>query len=118
MSATNDEVVALYKDQGLTMQAIGDRLGITKSRVHQILRAAGVTTGYRYQPRPDPEQTADKAYRAYRLSRETRELVERLAEATGASRTAVVTRAVEELAAKVLPAGGGGRKRPGRKTGG
>ena len=101
MSVENDEVVALYRDKRMTMQAIGERLGITKSRVHQIpcgppgCRRATATE---ILARPGSRASA---YRAYRLTPETRELVERLGQGDrGDSRTAVVTRAVEELAAR------------------
>jgi transcriptional regulator with XRE-family HTH domain len=42
MAVNSEEVIALYTEKKLTMQQIADRLGITKARVHQILRQAGV----------------------------------------------------------------------------
>ena len=101
MPVQNESVIALYQDQNLTMQEIADRVGVSKARVHQILREAGVKTGYRYRPRAEKGK-GGKAYRAYRMTPETRDLIDRLAETTGVSRTVVVTRAVEEMAAREL----------------
>jgi hypothetical protein len=38
---TTDQVVELYDKQGLTLQAIGDRAGVSRERVRQILEATG-----------------------------------------------------------------------------
>jgi predicted ArsR family transcriptional regulator len=115
VSVNAKEVVELYTQSKMTMQAIADRLDITKSRVHQILQEQGVETGYRYRPRPgrDAKPKAEKAYRAYQMTPATMELIERLAESLSTSRTAVVTLAVEELADRNLP---GWRRAGGRKS--
>lgn len=100
------QVAALYRDERLTMQQIADRFGVTKSRVHQVLRDAGVDTSHGAVPRPRPAKpglAAPKAYRAYQMTGENVALVERLAAALATTRTAVVNRAVEELADRVLP---------------
>jgi hypothetical protein len=102
MAVNNEQVIALYTEKKLTMQQIADRLGITKARVHQILRQAGVKTGYRNRPARAGKDKSGKAYRAYRFAPETRELIERLAAKMGISRTAAVIKAVEEMATREL----------------
>lgn len=124
--ATTDpkQVVRMYTKDRLTMQAIADRLGITKSRVHQILQEENVDTSHGAVARPSkaPAPKAGKAYRAYQMTDRTMDLVERLAAAIKDTRTAAVTRAVEELADRLLPgwrgeAEGGGGAGAGRKRG-
>ena len=52
---------------------------------------------------PRRRTRAARRYRAYQMTAETRVLIDRLAETLGVSRTAVVTRAVEELAERAPP---------------
>lgn len=105
MAVDPSVVVGLYRKDKLPMQKIADRLGITKSRVHQILQAEGVDTSHGAVARPAPERPPrpEKAYRAYQMTEQTRGLVDRLAAALNDTKTAVVNRAVEELADKLLP---------------
>ncbi len=102
MAANPQEVVGLYVEDELTMDAIAGRLGITKSRVQQILKAQGVKAR-RYRPGSRRKPPQEKAYRAYEMTLETMAAVERLAELLGLSRTAVVTKAIEEMADRRLP---------------
>ena len=105
MAVDVQEVVRLYRQDGLTMQQVAERVGVSKARVHQILKGEGVETRHGAVPRPRPPRRAGdaKAYRAYQMTVGTMTLVDRLAGALAATRTAVVTRAVEELADKYLP---------------
>lgn len=43
MSERDDEIVRLYKS-GLTLRQVGERVGLTGARVHQILKAEEVGT--------------------------------------------------------------------------
>src|SRR5437016_1422993 len=89
------------------MQEVAARVGVTKSRVQQILVEAGVDTDRRHRrttPRP-AGQDDGKKYRAYQMTPQTRALVELLSAALDRSRAKVVTQAVEELADRVLPGG-------------
>ncbi len=102
MAVNPQEVVELYVEGELTMDAIAARLGITKSRVQQILKQQGVKAR-RYRPGSRRKPRQEKAYRAYEMTPATMLAVERLAELLGVSRTAVVTQAIEEMADRRLP---------------
>lgn len=39
----NEEIVRLYRDEGMTLQQIGDRYGITRERIRQICTKRGVS---------------------------------------------------------------------------
>jgi DNA-binding XRE family transcriptional regulator len=118
VSANPKEVVELYTKQKLTMDKIADAVGLSKSRVHQILKEQGVETKQGFRPRPGAQPKREKAYRAYQMTTATMDLIERLAELLSVSRTAVVTLAVEELADKNLPGWrrGGGKAEPGERA--
>lgn len=94
MAVDPKEVIVLYRQGALTMEEIGERFGVSRARIHQILREAGVETGYRHRPRQDRTKSR-KAYAAYRLGPETRDKIDRLAEKLGVSRTRIVEAAVE-----------------------
>ncbi len=124
MVTRREEVVALYRNGDLTLDEVALRVGLTKGRVHQILKSAGVDTSARVRRGAGGElpQEEGKKYRSYQLAAETRTIIDRLAEVLGVSRTKVIVRAVEELAARELPpapaagrpagAGGSSRGRP------
>jgi predicted ArsR family transcriptional regulator len=103
VSVNAKEVVELYTVRKMTMQAIADRLDVTKTRVHQILKEQGVEVRYGFRPRPDAQPRRDKAYRAYQMTTVTMDLIERLAELLSVTRATVVTLAIEELADRKLP---------------
>ena len=54
MAITIEEIRRLYVEEDLTLQQVGDRVGITRQAVQQRLRGAGIMrrpTGHRYGPR-------------------------------------------------------------------
>jgi transcriptional regulator with XRE-family HTH domain len=115
------EVKRLYTEERLTLQEIADRKGVSKQRIHQILQEEGVDTGHGAVPRPKPprpDKDEKLKYRAYQMTERTQELVELLHAATKDTRAAVVTRAIVELADRLLPDGRDTRLADGERTNG
>jgi transposase len=50
-SERNAEMVRLFQTENLSLQALGDRYGVTRQRAEQILQQAGIDTGARYRER-------------------------------------------------------------------
>jgi len=106
VAVSKEEVVALYEGgQGLTMQEIGVRVGVSKSRVQQILVEAGVDTDHRHRrtaPRPTGQDDGKK-YRAYQMTPATRAVLDLLSVSLDQSRASIVTEAIEEFADRRVP---------------
>lgn len=101
MAVDPSDVIRLYSQDGLTMDKVARKLGVSKSRVQQIVKAANVKRQRLFRPASGANNPRPKE-QTYRLPALTRELLDRLSETLTVSRTQVVINAVEALARKEL----------------